>query len=68
MRNSLKIGNTSLHDEVWDIISAADSVSQLYVSIFRFDVLFFYLQVSISLEDLLLSPCIRGNCHVMSHQ
>ncbi|XP_075870374.1 cell growth-regulating nucleolar protein [Nelusetta ayraudi] len=25
MKNSLKIANTSLHDEVWDIISAADS-------------------------------------------
>lgn len=27
MKNSLKIGNASLHDEVWDIITAADSVS-----------------------------------------
>uniref|UniRef100_A0A3Q3WNE5 Cell growth-regulating nucleolar protein n=1 Tax=Mola mola TaxID=94237 RepID=A0A3Q3WNE5_MOLML len=27
MRNSLKIGNTSLHDEVWDILMAADKVS-----------------------------------------
>ncbi|XP_054473525.1 cell growth-regulating nucleolar protein [Anoplopoma fimbria] len=25
MRNSLKIANTSLHDEVWDILSAADN-------------------------------------------
>lgn len=29
MKNSLKIANTSLHDEVWNIISAADSVSHI---------------------------------------
>ncbi|KAM6927932.1 cell growth-regulating nucleolar protein [Xenentodon cancila] len=28
MTNSLKISNTSLHDEVWDILSAADDVSE----------------------------------------
>lgn len=27
MRNSLKIANTSFHDEVWDILTAADNVS-----------------------------------------
>lgn len=27
MKNSLKINNTSLHDEVWDILAAADNVS-----------------------------------------
>uniref|UniRef100_H3C118 Cell growth-regulating nucleolar protein n=1 Tax=Tetraodon nigroviridis TaxID=99883 RepID=H3C118_TETNG len=28
MKNSLKINNTSLHDEVWDILAAADNDSQ----------------------------------------
>ncbi|KAF1391323.1 hypothetical protein PFLUV_G00040930 [Perca fluviatilis] len=28
MRNSLKIANTSLHDEVWDILAAADNPSE----------------------------------------
>ncbi|XP_073325017.1 cell growth-regulating nucleolar protein [Pagrus major] len=28
MRNSLKIANTSLHDEVWDIINAADNAPE----------------------------------------
>ncbi|XP_036956668.1 cell growth-regulating nucleolar protein [Acanthopagrus latus] len=28
MRNSLKISNTSLHDEVWDIINAADNAPE----------------------------------------
>ncbi|XP_037535167.1 cell growth-regulating nucleolar protein [Nematolebias whitei] len=28
MKNSLKIGNASLHGEVWDIITAADSASE----------------------------------------
>ncbi|XP_008289665.1 cell growth-regulating nucleolar protein [Stegastes partitus] len=28
MRNSLKIANTSLHDEVWEIIAAADNATQ----------------------------------------
>ncbi|XP_026202688.1 cell growth-regulating nucleolar protein [Anabas testudineus] len=28
MRNSLKIANTSLHDEVWDILAAADNVPE----------------------------------------
>ncbi|XP_047439984.1 cell growth-regulating nucleolar protein [Mugil cephalus] len=28
MKNSLKIANTSLHDEVWDIIAAADSAPE----------------------------------------
>lgn len=27
MKNSLKINNTGLHDEVWDILAAADNVS-----------------------------------------
>ncbi|XP_061583826.1 cell growth-regulating nucleolar protein [Cololabis saira] len=29
MRNSMKISNTSLHDEVWNILSAADDVSEV---------------------------------------
>ncbi|XP_023283625.1 cell growth-regulating nucleolar protein [Seriola lalandi dorsalis] len=29
MRNSLKIGNTSLHDEVWEIFAAADNVPEV---------------------------------------
>ncbi|KAL7408232.1 hypothetical protein ABVT39_020181 [Epinephelus coioides] len=28
MRNSLKIANTSLHDEVWEVLSAADKVPE----------------------------------------
>ncbi|XP_071350344.1 cell growth-regulating nucleolar protein isoform X2 [Trachinotus anak] len=29
MRNSLKIANTSLHDEVWDILAAADNAPEV---------------------------------------
>lgn len=33
MKNSLKINNTSLHSEVWDILAAADNVSWLKAAI-----------------------------------
>lgn len=29
MKNSLKIANTSLHDEVWDILAAADNIPEV---------------------------------------